>query len=315
VIGRNEGERLMRCLSSIAGQVRRLVYVDSGSSDGSIEAARAAGAEVIELDLSKPFTAARARNAGLTLLLGDEKPDYVQFIDGDCELRAGWILAAGEFLDAHPQAAIAFGRLKERSPEASIYNRLCDREWDGPAGKVYYCGGIAMMRVSAIAAVGGFDSRLIAGEEPELCVRLRAAGWEIWRLAREMALHDAAIFRFGQWWNRARRGGYAFAEGMAIHGSLPERYGVLGTARALSWTFGLPLATTALAVLTSWAWLLLLAYPVQIVRVALRHGIRQRSAWEQSLFLLLIKVPESIGVFEYTFRRLCRRPAMLIEYK
>lgn len=43
VIGRNEGQRLIDCLGSLLGQVRRVIYVDSGSSDGSVEAARARG--------------------------------------------------------------------------------------------------------------------------------------------------------------------------------------------------------------------------------------------------------------------------------
>lgn len=45
IIGRNEGARLVACLASFPGWVRPLVYVDSGSTDGSVAAARAAGAE------------------------------------------------------------------------------------------------------------------------------------------------------------------------------------------------------------------------------------------------------------------------------
>ena len=37
VIGRNEGARLIACLDSLQGQVRRVVYVDSGSTDGRIK--------------------------------------------------------------------------------------------------------------------------------------------------------------------------------------------------------------------------------------------------------------------------------------
>lgn len=315
VIGRNEGERLMRCLASASAQAERIVYVDSGSTDGSLEAARTAGVSIVELDPSRPFTAARARNAGFAALTEGGPPDYVQFIDGDCELQPGWIAAAGAFLDSHPRAAVACGRRRERFPEASVYNRLCDREWDTPVGRTLACGGDALVRAAAFRAVRGLDPRLIAGEEPEFCVRLRAAGWEVWRLDREMTLHDAAMTRFDQWWQRARRGGYSYAEGMALHGRAPERHGISGTARALGWGIGLPLATLALAGLTPWAWLLLLAYPVQVCRLALRHGLRRPGAWEQAVFLTLIKLPESLGVLEYALRRLRRRPALLIEYK
>ena len=53
-------------------------------------------------------------------------------------------------------------------------------------GAARACGGDALMRTAALAEVGGYDPNLIAGEEPELCVRLRAAGWQIYTLDREM---------------------------------------------------------------------------------------------------------------------------------
>ncbi|HKS16666.1 MAG TPA: glycosyltransferase family A protein, partial [Planctomycetota bacterium] len=107
VIGRNEGDRLKRCLRSVSGDGAHVVYVDSGSTDGSVAAAREAGADVVELDLSTPFTAGRARNAGFDRLR-EAVPDLetVQFVDGDCELTAGWLkLGAGE-LDRRSEAAI-----------------------------------------------------------------------------------------------------------------------------------------------------------------------------------------------------------------
>lgn len=315
VIGRNEGERLVRCLASVADAAERIVYVDSGSNDGSLAAARAAGAEVVELDLTKPFTAARARNAGFAALMAGQAPAYVQFIDGDCVLQPGWIATARTFLEANPKAAIACGRRREQFPEASVYNRLCDWEWDTPVGKVKACGGDALMRASGLEEVGGFKSTLIAGEEPELCLRLRQKGWEVWRLDEDMTLHDAAMTKFGQWWKRCRRSGHAYAEGMALHGAGPERHGVAGTIRALAWGLALPAATLALAMLTPWAWLILLAYPAQIVRLAFRGDLSQRIAWERAIFLTLGKFPEAFGIVEHWLGRAVRRPAQLIEYK
>jgi hypothetical protein len=174
--------------------------------------------------------------------LEDGPLDYVQFIDGDCALQPGWIDTAKAFLDENPQAAVVHGRRRERYPEATVYNQLCDWEWDRPAGQAKSCGGDAMMRLAAFQAVGGYDPGLIAGEEPELCVRLRAAGWQIWCLDAEMTLHDAAMTRFGQYWKRAQRAGHAYAEGAAMHGAPPERHGVAGRNRALIWGAGLPVA-------------------------------------------------------------------------
>src|SRR3990167_5804095 len=214
VIGRNEVERLERCLASLVGAAGKIVYVDSGSTDASVPMAQGLGVEVVALDMSRPFTAARARNEGFACLQRLQ-PDihFVQFVDGDCEVVDDWLAKAQAFLCEHPAVAVVCGRRRERFPQRSIYNRMCDLEWDTPVGEAKACGGDALMRADAFAAVKGFRADLIAGEEPELCVRLRAIGWKVWRLGEEMTLHDAAMTHFSQWWQRTLRGGHAFAEG------------------------------------------------------------------------------------------------------
>lgn len=311
VIGRNEGERLVRCLASLQGQTGQIVYVDSGSDDDSIAAARAAGAQIVELDTAQPFTAARARNAGLARLTeSGTPPAFVQFIDGDCELQPGWLDTALAFLDTHSDVAVACGRRRERFPDASRYNRLIDAEWDTPIGEARACGGDALMRIAALDQVGAFNPALIAGEEPELCLRLRRAGWKVWRLDAEMTLHDAALTRFGQWWKRSRRGGHAYGEGAAMHGRDAERYRVAEVRRALFWGAGVPLLAVVGAFFTPWAWAILLLWPLQVLRLGLRDG-----NWERAFFLTLAKIPEALGVLSYHFRRLTGRKNRLIEYK
>lgn len=319
-IGRNEGDRLIRCLASLAAAgAGRIIYVDSGSTDGSVDAARAAGAEVVELDMTRPFTAARARNAGLERLdilpSGAQRPVFVQLVDGDCELRPDWIARAHAFLLETPKAAIACGRRRERFPEASVYNRLCDWEWDTPVGQAKACGGDALMRLVALDQVGGYNPRVIAGEEPEMCVRLRQQGWEVWRLDAEMTLHDAAMTRFGQFWKRARRAGHAYAEGAAMHGAPPERHAVDRLKRALIWGAALPAAILVLAVLVSpLALLLALIYPVQIARLVPRLGGGQ-TGLERASLLTAAKFAEAAGALEYYWRRQFGRPSGIIEYK
>ena len=225
VIGRNEGDRLIRCLASLKGHFASIVYVDSGSTDGSVTVARSAGAIVVELDMTVPFTAARGRNAGVTHLFSHNiDPDFIQFIDGDCELHPSWIDTASAFMKGAPDVAVACGRRRERNPEGTIYNWLIDLEWNTPLGEADACGGDALVRSEALLAAGGYNPDLIAGEEPELCLRLRQAGWKIWRIDAEMTLHDADIRRFGQWWLRMRRGGHSYAEGAFLHGATQERY-------------------------------------------------------------------------------------------
>ena len=319
-IGRNEGARLAACLASVAGAPGPVVYVDSGSTDGSAEAARRAGAEVVDLDLSTPFTAARARNEGLARLVGlDSSAAYVLFVDGDCEVVEGFAAAALSALEAEPGLAVACGRRRERHPGASAYNRLCDLEWDTPVGEARACGGDAMMRVSAVAGVGGFDASLIAGEEPELCVRLRAAGWRVRRLGVEMTRHDAAMTRFGQWWRRNVRAGHAFAEGSAIHGRPPERHWVREARSNWVWGLGVP----SLAVLGAWPTSglslgLLGAYLLPGWRAARhrrRSGASAADARLFAFFCMLGKLPQAQGQLRYWARRLSGRRGQLIEYK
>lgn len=309
VIGRNEGARLVACLESLSSGVRPLVYVDSGSTDGSVAAATAAGAVVVALDTTIPFTAARARNAGLARLMEEGAPDFVQFVDGDCRVQPGWLPTARAFLLAEPEVAVVCGRRREMHPEASVWNRLCDAEWNTPVGEAKACGGDALMRTAAVRQVEGFDPTLIAGEEPELCLRLRAAGWRIWRLDAEMTLHDAAMHRIGQWWKRTRRAGYAFAEGAALHGAAPEFHWVAETRRALIWGLGLPVAGLLGIFVSPWLALVFLAYPVQVLRLWRRLGL------ERALFLTLGKLPEAMGVVQFWLNRLLHRRAALIEYK
>jgi len=254
------------------------------------------------------FSAARARNAGLQSV--PQGVEFIQFLDGDCALRAGWITRARRFLQDNPQAAVVCGRRRERFPEASVYNALIDAEWDTPIGQAKACGGDALMRRDALAAVGGYRDSLIAGEEPELCVRLRAAGWQVWRLDAEMTWHDAAITGFGQWWQRSRRAGHAFAEGAHLHGAPPERHWVVESRRGVLWGLVLPLLILLLTLgVTPWALVLVLAYPAQIVRLA------QRGSWPWAFFTMLGKFPEALGAVQFHTARLTGRHKRLIEYK
>lgn len=317
VIGRNEGERLKRCLASMRTAGGPVVYVDSGSSDGSAEWARGVGAEVVALDMNLPFTAARARNTGFARLRQlTPEARFVQFVDGDCEIAPGWLDAATDFLQLRPEVACVCGRLRERFPDRSIYNRLCDMEWDRAVGETEACGGIAMMRSDLFAALGGFRESLIAGEEPELCLRIRARGARIWRIADDMAWHDAAMTRFGQWWRRAMRGGHALAEGLALHPAESSASSKRRVRRVVAWGMALPAAVLVLAALHP-AWLALLAiYPLRFVRLAWKERAAQTNPnWLWAGFMVLSSFPEAAGVCSYWLNRSRGRRGRLIEYK
>lgn len=316
-IGRNEGDRLRKCIESVVGRVSKVVYVDSGSTDDSVAMAQSHGVVVVELDMTRPFTAARARNEGFRRLR-KEAPvlDYVQFVDGDCEVVPDWLEKAALFLNERSGVAVVCGRRRERFPDRSLYNMLCDMEWDTPTGEARYCGGDAMMRAKVLEDVGGYREDMIAGEEPELCVRLRAAGWKIWRLGEEMTLHDAAMTRLGQWWKRNKRAGYAYAQGAYLHGAPPERHGVRQSRSAWIWGLGIPVLSISLAIwMEAWGVMFLLIYPLQIIRLALRGTRSAHENWWRALFLVLGKFPELAGQVNFLYNRLSGKTAHLIEYK
>jgi cellulose synthase/poly-beta-1,6-N-acetylglucosamine synthase-like glycosyltransferase len=323
VIGRNEGERLKTCLRSIPPG-SDVVYVDSGSTDGSIEFAESMGFDVVALDTSRGFTAARARNAGLERLRGGGL-DFVQMVDGDCELDVGWIDAAlAAFLD-EPDLAIVFGRRRERFPDRSIYNRLCDEEWDVPVGEARACGGDALFRMAPLLAAGGYNGDIIAGEEPDLSLRLRRAGWRIRRIDAEMTRHDAAMTHLSQWWKRSKRSGHAFAELLQRHGGDAEPRWRAQVNSIILWGGVMPglILLSALLALAApvfgWiALLLFLAYPLQVARIGWRKSRGGKPfgfALASAFFLMLGKVAQLTGVIRYRRNRASARASTIIEYK
>ena len=314
-IGRNEGDRLVRCLTSLKGQTDRIVYVDSGSDDNSVAMARGMGVQVVELDTSVPFTAARARNAGFQALKPD-LPDYVQFVDGDCAVQAGWLDSAAAELDARPELGIVTGWRSEIYPERSLYNAIADFEWHRPAGEIAACGGDMMVRATEFDAIGGFNPVVIAAEDDEFCARMRKSGKRLWRLPEQMTHHDANMTTFSEWWRRAVRSGHGFAQVGALH---PEHF---VAERKRVWVFGALLPAVMLFSLMSGYWPLLLlvalAYGLSYFRTVSglqREGLSRQQAKRLSILLSLSKIPNFWGMLTYYKRRLTGADMKIIEYK
>lgn len=326
VIGRNEGERLARCLASVCTIARR-VYVDSGSTDGSVALARDQGVTVIELEVPPRFTAARARNAGLAqLLVEDPDLEFVQMVDGDCEAHPLWVVSALEVLRTEPELAVVSGRLRERYPDRSIFNALCEDEWNPPAGLTAGVGGNALFRVAALREVEFFNPAMIAGEEMDLGMRLRARGWQLRRITAEMGLHDANITRLRQWWNRMRRSGHACGELAILHPEGRDPNWRAMVAKIFLWSVVVPgvlAVTILLALLVDSRWwiaalLASLAWPLNTVRLMRRErsrGLSPRLARASAFFLMLGKLPQLLGLIGYHRNRLSGRASSLIEYK
>jgi GT2 family glycosyltransferase len=297
------------------------VYVDSGSIDGSTGLARDLGVDVVELDMKLPFTMARGRNAGFARLeqLLPEM-EFVQFVDGDCEVEPGWIDVAVACLQRDPKFGSVCGNRTERYPERSLYNRLTDMDWRGPAGDVQFCGGDVLMRVDAFHSSGGYVEQMIAGEDPEICVRLRQHGWKLRRLDVAMTRHDVAMLHFAQWWKRTVRSGHAYAEGAWMHRRSTERPWRREVRSNFFWGLILPATIMVCAIPTAGACLILwLLYAVWMWRIA--RGRRQRfgeSTTDASIyafFCMLGKFPSALGQLLFYWRMLTGQKPQLIEYK
>lgn len=324
IIGRNEAEHLRACLDSVRairgvpGSVS-IVYVDSGSSDGSPRLAAEAGVRVIELETTKP-TAALGRNAGWRVLASE----LVLFLDGDTILDRDFPRLAIEALGRDPQIVAVWGHRREIHVERSIYNRVLDLDWVYAAGFTDYCGGDVLMRRSALEAAGGYDAELIAGEEPELCRRLRARGGKILHVDAPMTGHDLALERLKQYWQRAVRTGYAYAEVSRRYRETPDPLWLKESrgnlVRGSFW-----IGTSLVAAVASIA----ARSPLPIsMWVALLGALALRSAWKTrwktrdrlalaayGLHSHLQQVPILWGQIRYSLERRRGKKATLIEYK
>ncbi len=318
VIGRNEGPRLRRCLESVRRDDTAVVYVDSASSDGSVDLARGLGVAVVELSGGK-MTAARGRQAGLDWLARHAPVDLVHFIDGDCVMEAGWLDAARAHLDTDENIVAVTGRRHEEDMDGSVWNRLIDMDWNLEPGEVPYFGGDALVRVGPMAQVGGWNPTLIAGEEPELSYRLRDAGWRIERLDGLMCWHDIAMRRFGEYWKRSRRSGHAYAEVGWLHRKGHGR-GWLTRAVALVLQ-GLVLPVLIVVAAFMWwpaALVLMLPYAWWTARM-MRWCVMRGYPWGDSLRYAAANVAcrpaAGWGVLQYLWGRLTGKRTGLIEYK
>lgn len=317
VIGRNEGLRLSNTLGVLVSIGSPVIYVDSRSTDNSVMIAESLDVEVLELLGVKPVNASRARNDGANVLLA-RFPNlrYLQFMDGDTELDAGWLATAIRHLDEHPEVGFVCGQLREKDRDENIYRRLCDMEWRWEStdnAEPCRLGGMGLMRVSAFVKSGGYDESLIAGADPELYSRLVQDGWKLHVLSELMGVHDSGMVSFRQWWTRNVKSGFGFADG--------QNTGTWGRERrsTLLWGGFLPLiALIATIFLTGWALVLLFLLPLNAIRIwfsPVKREFANVDRWLYAFSCMVMKIPQFVGIVKYHWRSQSRQTASVIQYK
>ncbi|MDD5273474.1 MAG: glycosyltransferase [Methylovulum sp.] len=323
VIGRNEGPRLAECLAAIKhtdiGGAIEIIYVDSNSHDGSPELAESFGAQVLRVIPNRPC-AAIGRNAGWRVA----QADLVLFLDGDTRLHPDFLPIALKALAEQPDVAVVWGHRRERHPERTLYNRVLDLDWIYPPGITDFCGGDALMRREVLVKTGGFSEDLIAGEEPELCQRIRALGYSILHIDQAMTDHDLAMSSWQAYWKRALRAGHAYAEvsQRLKHSDFPLWASECKrNAIHASVLLGLLIGALALTVLTGDV-LPVLGLVAAYAFLALRSAYKARWKCRQPVTLLLYgvhshvqQIPIALGQWGYWLNQVRNRQQDLIEYK
>jgi cellulose synthase/poly-beta-1,6-N-acetylglucosamine synthase-like glycosyltransferase len=322
VIGRNEGERLRACLTSVLAMdyprdLLDIVYVDSGSTDNSVALAESLGVRTVVLD--GPTTAARGRNAGWTRTTAP----FVLFLDGDTLLHPEFIRNNIRCFE-DPSIAGVFGDRREMRTGDSVYNALFDLDWNTQPGFTLYFGGDALVRREALEAVDGYNERLIAGEEPEMCRRMRERDYRILHVAEPMTRHDLAMHTFAQYWRRSLRTGHAYAEVSALYSnttdplwSAESRRNVL---RGVFWLVAPPACAVTAIALRSWVPIGL--FTAGAVALGARTAARASGKTHSPRLLLayalhshLQQVPILFGQLRFWVQRRRSGRSAIIEYK
>ena len=322
VIGRNEGQRLLLSLQSMQSSRCPIVYVDSGSSDNSVEIARPLVSCLHQLDPQTPFSAARARNEGFEQLMAlFPTLQFIQFVDGDCVICEGWLAAAAAAMQQDNKRAAIVGHLQELNPELSVYNRMCAMEWRSPAGDLTNfgaLGGISMIRADVFKQLGGFKANVIAGEDSEFGVRLSLAGYKVTKIDHLMAIHDANMTTFQQWWKRAVRGGHAIGQRSDLNGNTVAQDCVKERKSTLVWGVFLPILALFLLIFAGpWSLLILFAYVFLAAKVYFyrrKQGENSRDALTYAQYMPFVKMANGLGLLKFYVNK-TKHSYEIIEYK
>lgn len=196
LISKNQEWNIARLIESVLRETapfasKEIVLVDSASTDRTTDIAARYPIVVLKLHPCQRLTAAAGRYVGYRHTQGD----LVLFLDGDMELCEGWLRQAAQVIRSRPEVAVVCGRVIDRPLEtpgsgaAPVEPALPEA---ANATDVLHGGGAALYRRAVLELVGTFNPYLYSDEEPELCLRIRHAGYRVLKLAYPIAFHYTA---------------------------------------------------------------------------------------------------------------------------
>lgn len=212
IVGHDCSDQLCGCLASVRTsdypqRKLHIHYIDLGSTDDSREIAGSCwGVRVTALGAPRTAPGA-AKNAGWT----QGSAPFIQFIDALSILDPKWLKTGVYELSADQKLGAVFGLSRKLHPVESFYNRMEEIESRLPDGASGVYGCDALIRRDALESTGGYDHRLIAGQEQLLSRNILRAGWKILRLETIMVLRDLPAVDLWHYLCRAYLAGYEIA--------------------------------------------------------------------------------------------------------
>jgi len=193
IIGKNEESNLGNCFRSVLemdypADRFEVIYVDTGSTDRSLEIARKSNVRAVEEHAQFP-SPGLARNRGIQ----EAQYDIIHFIDGDMTIDSGYLRKAVSFLDTD-RIACVIGNVSERRSDRSFLARVLNYPWSiRRSGFVEAPGAGGTFLKGVLQMINGYNPLILKGQETELGYRIRQKGYRIYKIEHTMGVHHYGI--------------------------------------------------------------------------------------------------------------------------
>jgi GT2 family glycosyltransferase len=201
--------QLLENLERQTHPIADVLVVDNGSEDGSAEAARTAGARVIELGRNLGFSGAVNRG------IEETHTELVAIVNNDVEPEPDWLAHLAAAIE-QPGVAFAAGKLRSAARPASLdgtYDAVCRGAcawraghgspdsplWDSPRAIRFTPFTATLFRTGLFRTVGGLDERFRSYlEDVDFCLRSAAQGYRGMYVPQAVARHEGSA-TLGRW--------------------------------------------------------------------------------------------------------------------